>query len=169
MLTFVWAAAAMASTSSPSLVATAPWWERVTTTVSGGGSHQSCRYESSIAGLSSPTCEVAASAVAAAGKSHSQITKLTFERRFAPGGKPDMGDLQPGDKLLGTQVMAIAISQAGGVQGCQVLEASGDVLPAYGCNEVRAEKFEASAGRGGEAARRAYMTILVYGHVEQVA
>lgn len=161
-------AAASSSTPSPTLVASEPWWERVTRTISSDGTEQSCRYESSRARISSPDCEIAAGGDSAT-QPASRFTKLTYERRFVPGGSPDMGKLEPGDKLLGSQVMMLAINSAGSVEGCRVVVATGDSLPDYGCNEARTERFEASAERGRETARRAYMTILVYGHVEQIA
>lgn len=163
------AALALAATSPqapPTLVATAPWWERVTRTLTSDGTEQSCRYESSLGKISSPTCEVARSDKS--GEFDGQFTKLTYERRFVPGGRPDMGKLQPGDTLLGKQVMMFAISAEGSVEGCKVLVSSGDSLPDYSCNEVRAEKFEASLSSDTEPARWAFMTILVYGHQEQV-
>ena len=147
------------------LVATTPWWERVTRTISSDGTEQSCRYESSLGQISEPDCEATASK---AGKPDSRFTKLTYERRFAPGA-PDMGRLQPGDKLLGSQVMMINISAAGAVEGCRVVVTSGDSLPAYGCDEAKAEKFQTGAEIGADAGSWAYMTILVYGHVEQIA
>ena len=166
-------ALAMAATSpsltTPSpeaspLLATSPWWERVTRTISSDGTEQSCRYESSLGQISEPECEASGEA----GKPASRFTKLTYERRFAPGA-PDMGKLQPGDKLLGSQVMMININSAGAVDGCKVVVTSGDSLPAYGCDEAKAEKFLTGAEVGEEAGRWAYMTILVYGHVEQIA
>ena len=167
MLTLIaLAMAATTSTPTSALVATTPWWERVTRTISSDGTEQSCRYESSLGRISQPDCETTATD---ATKPASRFTKLTYERRFAPGSAPDMGKLQPGDKLLGSQVMMLNINASGAVDGCRVVVTSGDSLPAYGCDEAKAEKFQTGAGFGGEAARQAYMTILVYGHVEQFA
>jgi hypothetical protein len=70
--------------------------------------------------------------------------------------------------LLGRQVMSLAIGAKGTVEGCQVVDASGDVKPAYGCKEASAEKFQASASTMHAPPRQAYMTILVYGHKEHV-
>ena len=64
--------------------------------------------------------------------------------------------------------MALAIDANGAVKGCRVLIASGDVLPDYGCDEAKAEQFAASADRSASEPREAYMTVLVYGHEEQL-
>ena len=49
----VLAAAAASATTSPALVSTAPWWEKVTVTIAGDGKPQSCQYEASHAGSGS--------------------------------------------------------------------------------------------------------------------
>lgn len=166
------AAASAASAESPSaLVSTAPWWEKVVVTISGDGKTQSCTYESSLAAAKDSGCEVAGSAPtrAAASGTNDQFTRITFERRFIPGGQqPGEAKVQPGDTLLGQQVMALAIDGAGAVRGCQVIARGGDMTPDYGCEEVRAERFEAAARAAGTA-RQGYMTILVYGHAENIA
>jgi hypothetical protein len=70
--------------------------------------------------------------------------------------------------LLGRQVMSLAIDGAGKVKGCRVVATSGDVTPAYGCDDAQSEHFEASAVRSGTEAKVGYMTVLVYGHEEHV-
>ena len=170
MLTLALALAAASPTSEPLLAAEAPWWEKIVMTISGDGSQQSCRFESSAGPAASKNCEVDGASKASAGSqaANSPYTKMTFERRFSPAGRPDMGSLQPGDTLLGRQIMALAIDASGSVQGCRVLIASGDVLPDYGCEEAKAEQFAASANRSAAVPREAYMTVLVYGHEEQL-
>ena len=98
-----------------------------------------------------------------------QFTRLTFERRFTPGAKPDMV-LQPGETLLGGRVMALAIDAHGAVKDCQVVATSGSVTPQYGCADLQAERFEASVGgqHANAAPREGYMSIIVYGHSEHV-
>jgi hypothetical protein len=99
--------------------------------------------------------------------SKDQYTRITFERRFSPGARPDPG-LPAGDTLLGQQVMALAIGAKGTVEGCKLVSASGDVQPSYGCKEASAERFQASARAARTATRQGYMAILVYGHSEHV-
>lgn len=161
---------ALASSSDNSaLVSTAPWWEKVTVTVSGDGNAKACRFESSLKPGADASCEVESSA-ASTDKSGSkdQFTRITFERRFSPGDVPDAGQLHVGDTLLGRQVMALAIDGKGAVQGCEIVARSGDMAPEYGCKEATAERFEASASTNAVAARTAYMTIIVYGHAEHI-
>lgn len=160
---------AASTTSSPALLSNASWWERVTMTVSGDGQGKSCRFESSLEPNHVKNCEVSSASLKASADGHGVYTKITFERRFSPGERPDIGELEAGDTLLGSQVMALAIDGAGSVRSCQIVVAAGDLLPSYGCQEARAERFAASAGRGGEAAHQGYMTILVYGHSAHVA
>ena len=90
--------------------------------------------------------------------------------RFSPGEQPTMAAIQPGEKLLGGQVMALAIDAKGAVKNCRVVSTSGSVTPQYGCDEAAAERFDASAGatRARAPAREGYMTIMVYGHSEHV-
>ena len=64
--------------------------------------------------------------------------------------------------------MALAIDDAGKVSGCRIVATSGETGVAYGCNEVAAEHFEASASSNSPPRREGYMTILVYGHTEHV-
>ena len=163
------AAAASTTTASPTLDPTAPWWEKVTVTMTGDGNPQSCRYQSSRLPAGAQECEVEgdAHAVQASG-SVDEVTSITFERRFSPGARPDKGDVQPGDTLLGGQVMALAIDSSGAVRGCEIVATGGSMTPDYGCAQAKAEKFEASAPTG-EAPRRAYLTVLVYAHAENLA
>ena len=171
----VLAAAAASATTSPALVSNAPWWEKVTVTIAGDGKPQACQYEASHPGTASSECEVeGAGSLATSAKSPTgapdQFTKITFERRFIPGdSQPTKAEIAPGDTLLGGQVMALAIDKAGEVQGCKVVARAGDVAPDYGCDEATAEKFEASAGDHSAPPAQGYMTILVYGHQENLA
>ena len=168
-------ATSTAAQSSATLNSNASWWERVTVTVTGDGKAQSCRYETSLEPKKAQQCDVAGSEAAlAAGSSgssssKSEYTRITFERRFSPAGKPET-KLQPGDTFLGGQVMALAIDAQGAVKDCQVIAKSGSLMPAYGCDEAAAERFEASARdkAATAAGREGYMTILVYGHSEHL-
>ena len=101
--------------------------------------------------------------------SKDSYTRITFERRFSPG-QPDPAGLPTGDKLLGQQVMALAIGAKGTVEGCRIVSSDGDMRPDYGCKEASAEKFQASAQTGTTTTttHEGYMTILVYGHSEHV-
>jgi len=172
------AALALASTAAhtpPALNSTAPWWERVTVTVSDDGQTQSCRYETSATPQAAKDCSVAGSEASMAKASSSsgpkdQVTRITFERRFSPTVSPTLASLQPGETLLGGQVMALAIDAAGTVKGCKVVATSGSVTPQYGCDEAATEHFAASAApaHSRTAEHEGYMTILVYGHSEHV-
>lgn len=172
------AALALASTaahSSPALNSTSPWWERVTVTVTDDGQTQSCRYETSVSPQATKECSVTgggasmAKAASASGAKE-EVTRITFERRFSPTATAALSSLQPGETLLGGQVMALAIDGAGAVKGCKIVATSGSVTPQYGCDEATAEHFEASAAapHAGTAEHQGYMTILVYGHSEHV-
>lgn len=166
------ALAAASAASSPALATTSPWWEKVTYTISGDGAQQSCRYESSVAPINAAICdsEDAPTPVrAAAPSSTGAYTRITIERRFTPGDRLDPGTLQPGDTLIGGRVMALAIDTAGVVRNCRTLAASGDVQPAYDCDEARAERFEASGDRPHAEHRVGFLSIIVYGHEAQVA
>jgi hypothetical protein len=173
VLNLVALAAAAASTSvSPALVSTAPWWEKVTVTVSGDGDPRSCHYENSLSGEGARQCDVETASGALGDKgsgTKDEFTSITFERRFSPSATADKGGVQPGDTLLGGQVMALSIDAAGAVSGCKVVAAAGDMTPDYGCEEAKAERFQASAGDAAVPARQAYLTILVYAHSENVA
>ena len=163
---------ASASAQSPAtLNPTAAWWERVTVLVADDGHAQSCRYESSLQPDGGKACTVDGSEAAAAKSAGAkdQFTRLTFERRFTPGAKPNIEQLQPGETLLGGRVMALAIDAKGAVKNCEVVATSGSVTPEYSCSDLAAERFQASAGAAsGSAPREGYMSILVYGHSEHV-
>ena len=166
-------ALASASAHSPAtLKSTAAWWERVTVVVADDGKAQSCRYESSLQPDSGAQCSVSegpAASVKSAG-AKDQFTRITFERRFSPGAKPDLDSLQPGETLLGGRVMALAIDAKGAVKNCEVVATSGAVAPQYDCADLEAERFEASVGgtHASAAPRAAYMSVVVYGHSEHV-
>jgi len=157
--------------ADPALSSTAPWWEKVTVTIAGDGKSNSCKYETSVSPDASKDCDVVgdAKSLGAGGPTaKNEFTRLTFERRFNPGAMPVDAALQTGDTLLGRQVMSLAIDAAGKVSGCHVVATSGDVTPAYGCDDAKGEHFEASAVRTRTEARVGYMTVLVYGHEEHV-
>lgn len=158
--------AASSATPSPALTTASAWWERVTFTISGDGSHQSCQYQTSLSAAAVTTCDAGDSPVKNAGAAKGVYTKITIERRFNPGGTPGDFKLETGDTLLGGQVMALAIDGTGKVRTCEIVNMSGDVTPAYGCAEARAERFQASAGRTAPELRHGTMTVLVYGHEE---
>ena len=164
------AAALAASTSSPVLESSVPWWERITVTVDDNGKQQSCRYETSFSASGGQACdEGMASTVPSGGKASSGLySKLTFERRFSPGGRLDSGRLQPGDTLLGRQVMFLTFDAKGAIASCHVVSASGDAPSDYGCDEARKEQFRAQAN-AAPGMRQAFMTILAYGHTEHIA
>ena len=163
--------AASSAKADVALSSTAPWWEKVTVTIAGDGKAQACRYETSLDPAAAQECDVtgnqAAMAEGSGSSSKSDVTRITFERRFTPGALPASAELQPGDTLLGRQVMALAIDAAGSVKGCKVVATSGDMTPDYSCKDAAAEKFEASAAKA-TAGREGVMTILVYGHAEHV-
>lgn len=157
-----------ASKTADVLESAVPWWEKITVTVDDQGEQQSCRYETSAAGAQA--CEPAmAASIGTSGKSAAGLyKKVTFERRFSPGAKLDAGTLQPGDTLLGRQVMYLTIDATGAIETCKVVETSGEARPDYGCEEAKREKFSAG-GNADAAARQAFMTVLAYGHTEQIA
>jgi len=163
------------SPASPALTSSAPWWERVTVTVTDDGKTQSCHYESSLQASPAQDCSVSGGNASATTTPHAAAakdgyTRITFERRFSPGAQPTAAAVQPGEKLLGGQVMALAIDAKGAVKTCRVVSTSGSVTPQYGCDEAAAERFDASASnaRTHTPERAGYMTILVYGHSEHV-
>jgi hypothetical protein len=163
--------AAASAAPTPALVSTAPWFEKVTVTLSGDGKAQSCKYETNLKAPAGNACEVTGDGkdlASSAGSSGSkeELTRITFERQFVPGGaQPGEANLQPGDTLLGKQVMALAIDGAGAVKACKVIATGGEMTPEYGCDEAQTERFEAAAS----APRQGFMTVLVYGHEEHVA
>ena len=151
-----------------------PWWEKITVTISGDGKPQGCKFESSVKPAHS--CDVvggeaaeATSSSAASASAKAEYTRITFERRFQPGAQPKADDLQPGETLLGGQVMALGIDSHGLVKACKIVSEAGSVKPEYGCEQAKTEHFEASAASPRAAAdREGYMTIVVYGHSEHV-
>lgn len=162
--------AAVSTTSAPALKSSSPWWEKVTVTVASDGKARACSYQTSLKPQTATACEVSstdADAATGPGDSKDEVTRITFERRFNPGSQPD-SKVQTGDTLLGSQVMALAIDRAGAVKGCQIVSKSGSMTPDYGCEEAKAERFEASAGRSADQSLQGFMTILVYGHDEHV-
>ena len=168
-------ASASTQPSTATLTSSAPWWERVTVSVTDDGKTQGCTYESSLGGGKSSNCSVsggeATATKASASSPKDKITRITFERRFTPTAMPVAPKLEPGDLLLGGAVMALAIDGKGAVARCQVVSTSGSVTPQYGCDEASAERFDASAATDPHLrapAREGYMTILVYGHSEHV-
>ena len=166
------AAAMAASTPSPLLEASVPWWERITVTVDDKGTQQSCKYQSSLSAKGAETCDkdMAESVAPGAGAGSTGLySKLTFERRFSPGEKLDSGRIQTGDKLLGQQVMFLTFDPAGSIDSCRVVGSSGDMRPAYGCEQAKSEQFRMPASAPAAEPHQAFMTILVYGHQEQIA
>lgn len=164
----------MSPAVSGSQLPAAPWWERITVTMSGDGQSRGCLYTSS-RGAQSSDCTLEAAADTSASGEHSasasdQVTRITFERRFTPGAiTPAAAEVQAGDTLLGREVMALAIDGRGSVRSCKVVAASGEMMVDYGCAEARAERFQASASRTEPAQRQGYMTVLIYAHPEHVA
>lgn len=157
------------ATETPPLEAASPWWEKITVTVDDKGQQASCRYETSVAG--DVACDPAmADSIKAGGKGPQGVfQKVTFERRFSPGATLDAGKLAPGDTLLGRQVMFLTIDAKGAIASCKVVSSSGEVPPDYGCAEARKEQFKAEADAGPGASRQAFLTVLAYGHSEEIA
>lgn len=165
------AAPAAPPAPAPALENSVPWWEKVTVTVDDKGKQQSCFYEASHFGGGPTACDpkMAAGLDAAGGEGPAGVfTKMTFERRFSPGEELDGGQLQPGDTLLARQVMFLTFDPAGAIQSCEVVATAGERRPAYGCDEAKKEQFRTQASTG-PAPRQAFMTILAYGHQEQIA
>jgi hypothetical protein len=160
-------AAAVAAAPLPS---SNSWWEKVTVKMTGEGEAQGCQYQSSRADAGRADCKVVGASDLAKDASASQGGfAITFERRFSPGeSAPGEAVMQTGDKLLGSQVMALAIDSAGKVSGCQIVNATGETGLSYGCKEAANEQFAANAGQGTSRDRHGFMTILVYGHSEHV-
>jgi hypothetical protein len=164
-------ASASSSAATPALMSNSPWWEKVTVTIAGDGQTKGCEYRTSMVPEQSKACDVVGGpgGMSEAGAAKDQYTRLTFERRFRPAAAGISDDQLPsGDTLLGSQVLALAIDAKGAVAGCKVVAATGDLTPDYGCKEAAAEKFEASARSGPAATRSGYMSILVYGHSEEI-
>lgn len=149
-----------------------PWWERISVTLDDKGNQHSCNYQSSLSPKGPEACdeEMASTMPSLRAKGGPGIySKLTFERRFSPGARLDSARMATGDKLLGQQVMHLTFGAGGAVTSCKVVGTSGELVPAYDCDAVKAEQFRAAASASSEAPRQAFMTILVYGHHEQIA
>ena len=159
------------SAASPAL-SVGEWWEKVTVRMTGDGKSQTCQYVTNLPSGGSADCKVvgAGSAAAATGaSSKEQYSTITFERRFSTGGAaPATSAMQTGDKLLGRDVMALAIDHTGKVTGCNMVLSYGETGLDYGCKEATAERFEVSAPSGPSAHRQGFLTVLVYGHSEHV-
>ena len=157
--------------SSPDTLSTKPWWEKITITYGGDGARRSCNYESSRSLGSKEACEDDDSAQMTAAKASTSNggvqTRITFERSFTPGSMPNLREMEPGDELLGGLVMMVAIGRDGAVRGCSVVAETGEAKPEYGCDQVRSERFQASLG-GGQDSQLGTLTVLVYGHKEEV-
>lgn len=161
---------AAASAASAVLDSSIPWWEKITVTVDDKGNQHSCHYEASLSGEGAKACDklMADSVEAGSSGQAGVISKVTFERRFSPGSQIDSGRLHPGDTLLGRQVMFLTFDADGAIESCKVVATSGDAPPTYNCDEARTEQFRAQTGEG-PAVRQAFMTILAYGHTEEMA
>lgn len=151
---------------------TAPWWEKVTVTMDGDGTPKACEYQSSTKPEAAADCALVGAdfgdkqSDAAMGKD--QYLKLTFERRFSPGATaPAAPPLQTGDTLLGSEMMALAISAKGKVTGCKIVASTGDMPPDYSCDDASAEQF-ADSGKGAAGAREGFMSVRIYGHSESL-
>jgi hypothetical protein len=156
------------ATEDPVLESSVPWWERITVTVDDKGKQQSCRYETSLRGAEVCDQEMSASVQVGVRSQSGRYSKVTFERRFSPGGRLDSGRLQPGDTLMGRQVMFLTFDAKGSIESCKVVATTGEAAPGYGCEEARKEQFRAQAS-AGPSRRQAFMTILAYAHTEQIA
>jgi hypothetical protein len=169
VLAFVLAALA-ASTSSPALEISVPWWERVTVTVDDKGKQQSCQYEVSLVPAGAKPCdeELAASLPSGRGPT-GRFSKMTFERRFSPGRRPDSGQLPAGDELLGRKVLFLTFDADGSLSSCDVVAATGDMAFRYDCEQARKEQFRVLASAANGGAHQAFMTVLAYGHSEHIA
>ena len=165
-------AAAATTTADSMLVSNAPWWEKVTVTMSGDGNPQSCSYTTSLKPSAVEHCDVASEAAAmtkaSAHDSTGAVTRITFERRFNPGAEPAKPELAAGDTLLGGQIMALNIDKLGKVKGCKVIARSGSMTPEYSCDDAAAERFQAGLATAQAPERQGYMTVIVYGHSEHM-
>jgi hypothetical protein len=166
------ALAAASAATTPTLTSNTPWWEKITVTYDGNGSHRACNYETSLAyAQTQEACDMGSARTEAAKAAASNAgvqTKITFERRFTPGTPPELDSLEPGDTLIGGLMMLVAIGEDGAVRACSVIAESGDDKPSYGCEQVRAERFQASIGPAPKDSRVGFLTVLVYGHEEEV-
>ena len=160
-----------AASDSAVLDSSVAWWEKVTVTVDDKGKQHSCHYEASLSGEGAKTCDKAMADSIEAGSSGQAgvLSRVTFERRFSPGGQQlDSGRLQPGDTLLGRQVMFLTFDADGAIASCKVVATSGDAAPTYDCDQAKKEQFRAQASAEPNT-RRAFLTILAYGHTEEIA
>lgn len=170
MLSLVVLAAAATAAQSPALNASVPWWDKITMVMDSNGAEKACTYESSLMPSASSGCETDEFGMPSktAKTPNGVVTKVSFERRFSPGERPEPGRLQPGDTLLGRQLIHLTIDGSGSVKSCKVVDVSGEV-PDYGCKEAQTETFALKASAPAGATQQAFMTILVYGHAEQLA
>ena len=170
VLAFV-AAFLAASTSTQMLEASVPWWERISVTIDDKGKQQACTYRSSL----SPGGEACGQAMAASVQPRQAevqsglFSKLTFERRFSPGPKLESAPMQPGDELIGQQVLFLTIKSDGSIASCRILAKSGEMRFNYGCEQAQGEQFRVPASAQVGAFRQAFMTITAFGHQEQIA
>ena len=164
------AAPESAAPETPVLESGVPWWEKITVTVDDKGKQQACHYQISLSGKGAETCdkEMADSIDAGIRGETGTFSKVTFERRFSPGGRLDSGKLHPGDTLLGRQVMFLTFDASGSIATCKVVATAGEAAPTYGCEAARKEQFRARMS-ADTTARQAFMTVLAYGHSEQIA
>ena len=169
MLSLVALAVAATAPQSPALNASVPWWDKITMVMDSTGAEKACTYESSLSPALASACETddSATPVKASKTPNGVVTKLSFERRFSPGERPEPGRLQPGDTLLGRQLIHLSIDSSGSVKSCKVVDASGEV-PDYGCKEAQTETFDLKTNASAQDLHQAFMTILVYGHAEQM-
>lgn len=164
------AAAAATAAQPPALNASTPWWDKITMVMDSDGTEKSCTYETSLEPTLASRCETEESGLPGkkAKTPAGVVTKISFERRFSPGNRPEPGRLQPGDTLLGRQLIHLTIDGSGAVKSCKVVDVSGDA-PDYGCKEAQSETFALKASAPANGLQQAFMTILVYGHAEQLA
>ena len=164
------ALAAASAPTSPETLSTTPWWEKITITYGDDGSHRACNYETNRPLAGTEACDADGAKGSAPNVSTGSAavqTKITFERSFTPGAMPNIRDMAPGDELLGGLVMMVAIDRNGSVRGCSVVAETGDAKPEYGCEQVRAERFQASIS-GEQDSQLGTLTVLVYGHAEEI-
>ena len=163
---------APASITDPMLESAVPWFERITVTLDDKGTQKSCKYQFSLSPTGVENCDKEMAASVGPKNATGQdgvYSKLTFERRFSPGAKLDTGKLPTGDKLLGQQVLFLTIDAKGEIGSCKVLATSGDLLPAYDCDQAKTEQFKVAASAPAGKQSEAFMTVTVYGHEEQIA
>jgi hypothetical protein len=169
VLSLVALAVAATAPEPPALNASVPWWDKITMVMDSNGAEKACTYQSSLTPAESSGCETDDSGLPSktAKTPNGVVTKVTFERRFNPGERPEPGRLQAGDTLLGRQLIHLTIDGSGAVKSCKVVDVSGEV-PDYGCKEAQTETFALKASASSAVLQQAFMTILVYGHAEQV-